>query len=56
MDATTTPTTTVGTCAKPGCGTQTTLAESTYIDGYGQVCSSCAGPVPDWFGQIEPPF
>jgi len=55
MDATTTPTTTV-TCAKPGCGSQTTLAESTYIDGCGQVCPGCVGPVPDWFVQIEPPF
>jgi hypothetical protein len=56
MNATTTPTTTVITCAKPGCGNQTPLAESTYIDGCGQVCPGCAGPVPDWFAQIEPPF
>ena len=55
MDATTSPSVTI-TCTKPGCGTQTTLAESTYIDGRGQVCPGCAGPVPDWFGQIEPPF
>ena len=27
-----------------------------YIAGCGQVCLPCAGPVPDWFGQTEPPF
>jgi hypothetical protein len=37
----------------------TTLAESTYIDGCGQVCPSC-DPEPEWlvrlFAEVEPPF
>jgi hypothetical protein len=57
MDATTTPTAdTVITCAKPGCGQQTTLAESMYIDGCGQVCPACAGPRPDFGPDFEPPY
>ncbi len=44
------------TCAKPACGTLTTLAESTYIDGCGQVCPGCAGPDPELLSNIEPPF
>jgi hypothetical protein len=57
MDATTTtsPSATI-TCAKPGCGALTTVAESVYIDGCGQVCRRCAGPVPAWMDDIEPPF
>jgi hypothetical protein len=55
MDVTTTPSTAV-TCAKPGCGDRTNLAESTYVDGCGQVCTGCAGPLPEWWNDIEPPF
>jgi hypothetical protein len=29
--------------AKPGCGARTTLDDSTYIEGCGQVCPDCAG-------------
>jgi hypothetical protein len=58
MDATTSSSDTI-TCAKPTCGATTTLAESTYIDGCGQVCPGCAGPLPAWwddFKDVEPPF
>jgi hypothetical protein len=48
MDVTTAPSDTI-TCAKPGCGATTTLAESTYIDGCGQVCPGCDGPLPAWW-------
>ena len=50
MDATTTLTDAAITiiCAHPRCGMPTTLAESTYIDGCGQVCPTCAGPLPEW--------
>ena len=37
MDATTSPPGSI-TCAKPGCGNVTTLAESVYVEGCGQVC------------------
>jgi hypothetical protein len=52
MEPTTSPFDVI-TCAKPGCGNTTTLAESYYIDGCGQVCPACAGPHPD---DREPPF
>jgi len=55
MDVTTTPTTVV-TCAKPGCGLQTTPTESVYVDGCGEVCPGCAGPLPEWWNDVEPPF
>jgi hypothetical protein len=55
MNATTSPAATI-TCAKPGCGTTTTLAEATYIDGCGQVCTLCAGPVPTWLNDINLPY
>jgi hypothetical protein len=55
MDDTTSPSETI-TCAKPNCDNRTTLAESTYIDGCGQVCPDCAGPVPEWRYDIELPF
>jgi hypothetical protein len=55
MDITTSAAATI-TCAKPGCGTVTTLAESGYIDGCGQVCLECFGPEPEWMNDIEPPF
>jgi len=55
MDATTTPSTVI-TCARPGCGMRTSLAEATYVDGCGRVCAGCAGPLPEWWTDIEPPF
>jgi hypothetical protein len=55
MDTTTNPVGSI-TCAKPGCGNITTLAESTYVDGCGQVCSHCAGPLPTWWNDVVPPF
>ena len=55
MDITVT-TASVITCAKPGCETQTTLAESTFIDGCGYVCPDCSGPRPEWYNDLEPPF
>ena len=55
MDATTSSAATI-TCANPACGAPTTLAESTYIDGCGQVCTGCAGPHPAWLDDIDPPF
>ena len=56
MDATTNDSPGSITCAKPGCGNITTLAESIYIDGCGQVCPDCAGPLPAWWDGIDPPF
>jgi hypothetical protein len=44
------------TCAKVACGARTTLAESVYIDGCGQVCTRCAGPLPPRWYHLEPPF
>jgi len=46
MDATTNYPPGSITCAKPGCGNITTLAESVYVEGRGQVCPHCAGPSP----------
>ncbi len=56
MDITTAFAPSTITCAKPGCGTVTTLAESRYIDGCGQVCPECFGPAPEWLDDIELPF
>jgi hypothetical protein len=59
MNAPTTPSDAEVTivCAHPRCGATTTLAESYYIDGCGQVCLSCANPLPDWWDEdFEPPF
>ena len=55
MDVTTAPASVI-TCATPGCGARTTLAESVYVDGCGQVCPGCAGPLPEWWDDVEPPF
>jgi hypothetical protein len=55
MDVTTSPAVVI-ICAKPSCGAPATLAESVYIDGCGQVCPRCAGPVPAWMHDIKPPF
>jgi hypothetical protein len=40
----------------PGRGALTTLAESVYIDGCGQVCPRCTSPLPEWAYDLEPPF
>ncbi len=59
MDHARTPTETI-TYSYPGCGATTTLAESTYVDGCGQICRHCDeaifGPRPEWWDEIEPPF
>jgi hypothetical protein len=48
------------TCARPGCGAETTPAESTYVDGCGNICPGCDedlfGPCPAWWNDIDPPF
>jgi hypothetical protein len=44
------------TCAKPGCETVTTLAESGYIEGCGQVCPECFGVLPEDLEDLDPPF
>ena len=48
------------TCDRPDCGATTTLADSTYVDGCGQICPGCDeaifGPLPGWWDTIEPPF
>ena len=46
MAATTTPASATITCAKPSCGTSTTPAEATYVDGLGHICPTCAEPSP----------
>jgi hypothetical protein len=47
MDVTASSTGTI-TCAEPGCGALHTVAESTYVDGRGQVCPGCTSPLPAW--------
>ncbi|HEX9353440.1 MAG TPA: hypothetical protein VF933_06445 [Streptosporangiaceae bacterium] len=44
------------TCARPQCAARVPAAESTYVDGAGQLCDACAGPLPEWFYDIEPPY
>jgi hypothetical protein len=56
VDTTTTTPSAAITCARPGCGNSTTLAESVYIDRYGRVCPGCTSPLPAWAYEIEPPF
>ena len=58
MDATTSPSLPITIlCAHPRCGNPTLLAETTYIDGCGQVCTGCDGPLPEWWDEdFEPPF
>jgi len=56
MDTTTTPTSAVITCAKPGCGTPTTLDQATYVDRCGHICPACVGPLPTWWDDIDPPY
>ena len=55
MDVTTASSTVIS-CARPGCDARTMMAESVYVDGCGQVCPGCAGPLPEWWDDIEPPF
>lgn len=47
------------TCSYPGCGFTNTVAESIYIEGYGQICRRCDeathGPRPEYW-DLEPPF
>ncbi len=55
MDATTTTPSQLITCA--GCGTQVPIAESCYVDGAGQLCTTtCTTPIPADLDGIEPPF
>ena len=55
MDATTTTPTQLITCA--GCGTQVPIADSFYVDGAGQLCTTaCTTPMPEELIGIEPPF
>ena len=48
------------TCARPGCGAVTSLEDSVYVDGCGQICLECDevlfGPCPLWWADVEPPF
>ena len=47
------------TCAKAGCGATTTLADSVYVDGCGQICPGCDeaifGPLPGLVGRCRAP-
>ena len=55
MDATTTTPSQLITC--DGCGTQVPLADSFYVDGAGQLCTTnCTAPCPEELIGIEPPF
>ena len=48
------------TCARPGCGAATTLADSVYVDGCGQICPGCDealfGPCPPWWNDDRAPL
>ena len=55
MDVTASSTTLI-TCAAPACGTRVPATESVYVDGAGQLCGACAGPLPEGFYDIEPPY
>ena len=55
MDTTTTTPTQLITC--DGCGTQTPLADTYYVDGAGQLCTTtCTSPLPRELLGIVPPF
>jgi hypothetical protein len=55
MDATTTTPIQLITC--DGCGTQVPRADSYYVDGAGQLCTTtCTTPIPADLDGIEPPF
>jgi hypothetical protein len=55
MDATTTTETQLITC--DGCGTQVPFADTYYVDGAGQLCTTtCIEPMPEALIGIEPPF
>jgi hypothetical protein len=54
MDATTTTPTQL-TC--DGCGTQVPAADTYYVDGAGQLCTTkCTAPMPEALIEIKPPF
>jgi hypothetical protein len=55
MDGTV-PAATLITCAAPICGTRVPATESVYLDGAGQLCEDCAGPLPEWARDIELPY
>ncbi len=44
------------TCAAPTCGARVPATESVYVDGVGQLCEACAGPLPEWARDIELPY
>jgi hypothetical protein len=52
----TTPASDLVTCARAECAARVPVAETTYVDGAGQLCASCTGPVPEWLYEIEPPY
>jgi hypothetical protein len=55
MDATTTTGTQLITC--DGCSTQVPYADTYYVDGAGQLCTTnCTNPMPAELTDIEPPF
>ena len=55
MDATTTTASHLITC--DGCGTQVPDADTYYVDGAGQLCTTtCTTPMPAELISIEPPF
>lgn len=54
MDATTTPTSLI-TC--DDCGTLVPHADTYYVDGAGQLCTTtCTTPLPPELADIDPPF
>jgi hypothetical protein len=55
MQPTTTPAELV-TCARSACGARVPFAESTYVDGAGQLCAACFSPLPQWAYEIELPY
>ena len=55
MDTTTIPTATI-TCARSGCGTETTADQANYVDGLGYICPTYPGPHPPWCDDIDPPY
>jgi hypothetical protein len=55
VDATTTTDTQLTTC--DGCGTHVPVADTYYVDGAGQLCTTtCTSPMPRELIGIEPPF
>jgi hypothetical protein len=55
MNATTTTVTQLITC--DGCGTHIPAADTYYVDGAGQLCTTtCTTPMPEELIGIQPPF